>query len=111
VRLAALLYVAGIGHFIAGNVDIGAVGWLLIGSIPGIVIGSQLSLSVPDRLLRGALATVLGLSGLRLLNLPGHDHRNRDRSRLRNDGAAHLHRKPELAAAASTKEATRARLR
>jgi hypothetical protein len=68
---AALLYVAGLGHFIAGNVDIGAVGWLLIGSIPGILIGSQLSLSVPDRLLRGALATVLGLSGLRLLNVPG----------------------------------------
>jgi uncharacterized membrane protein YfcA len=68
---AALLYVAGVGHFIAGNVDIGAVGWLLIGSIPGILIGSQLSVSVPDRPLRGALATVLGLSGLALLNVPG----------------------------------------
>jgi len=68
---AALLYVAGFGHLIAGNVDLGAVGWLLIGSVPGILIGSQLSLSVPDRLLRGALATVLGLSGLDLLNVPG----------------------------------------
>ena len=68
---AALLYVAGFGHFIAGNVDMGAVGWLLIGSIPGILIGSQLSVSVPDRLLRGALATVLGLSGLALLKVPG----------------------------------------
>ena len=35
---AALLYVAGFGHFIAGNVDFGAVGWLLIGSIPGVLI-------------------------------------------------------------------------
>jgi uncharacterized membrane protein YfcA len=68
---AALLYVAGFGHFIAGNVDLGAVGWLLIGSIPGILVGSQLSLSVPDRPLRGALATVLGLSGLALLDVPG----------------------------------------
>ena len=68
---AALLYVAGFGHFIAGNVDIGAVGWLLIGSIPGVLIGSQLSLSVPDRPLRGTLAAVLGLSGLALLNVPG----------------------------------------
>jgi uncharacterized protein len=68
---AALLYVAGIGHFIAGNVDIGAVAWLLIGSIPGVLLGSQLSLSISDRLLRGVLATVLGLSGLRLLNVPG----------------------------------------
>jgi uncharacterized membrane protein YfcA len=31
---AALLYVAGFGHFIAGNIDLGVVAWLLIGSIP-----------------------------------------------------------------------------
>jgi uncharacterized membrane protein YfcA len=68
---AALLYVAGFGHFIAGNVDLVAVAWLLIGSIPGILIGSQLSLSVSDRLLRAALAAVLGLSGLALLKVPG----------------------------------------
>ncbi len=68
---AALLYVAGFGHFIAGNVDMSAVGWLLIGSIPGILVGSQLSVSVPDRPLRGALATVLSLSGLALLKIPG----------------------------------------
>jgi len=68
---AALLYVAGFGHFIAGNVDLRTVGWLLIGSIPGILAGSQLSVSVPDRPLRGALATVLGLSGLALLDVPG----------------------------------------
>jgi uncharacterized membrane protein YfcA len=68
---AALLYVAGFGHFVAGNVDMSAVGWLLIGSIPGILLGSQLSLSIPDRPLRGMLATVLGLSGLRLLDVPG----------------------------------------
>ncbi len=68
---AALLYVAGFGHLIAGNVDLRAVGWLLVGSVPGILVGSQLSLSVSDRLLRGVLAAVLGLSGLRLLNVPG----------------------------------------
>ena len=68
---AALLYVAGIGHFLAGNVDLGAVGWLLIGSIPGVILGSQLSISVPDRPLAATLATVLGISGLRLLDLPG----------------------------------------
>jgi uncharacterized protein len=61
---AALLYVA-------GHVDIGAVGWLLIGSIPGVLIGSQLTLSIPERLLRTVLATVLGLAGLRLLDVPG----------------------------------------
>jgi uncharacterized protein len=68
---AALLYVAGFSHFIAGNVDLHAVSWLLIGSIPGVLVGSQLSVSVPERPLRGALATVLGLSGLALLRVPG----------------------------------------
>src|SRR5262249_10288667 len=68
---AALLYVAGIGHWVAGNVDMGIVGWLLLGSIPGVLIGGRLSLSIPDNLLRFSLATVLGLSGLKLINVPG----------------------------------------
>jgi hypothetical protein len=68
---AALLYVAGFGHFIAGNVDMHIVGWLLLGSIPGVLIGGRLSLSIPENLLRFALATVLGLSGLKLIDVPG----------------------------------------
>jgi uncharacterized membrane protein YfcA len=68
---AALLYVAGLGHFIAGNVDMHIVGWLLIGSIPGVLIGGRLSVAIPDTLLRFALATVLGLSGLKLIDVPG----------------------------------------
>jgi uncharacterized membrane protein YfcA len=67
---AALLWVAGFGHIVAGNVDFGAVGWLLIGSIPGVLIGSQFTLRMPDRTLRVALATVLGLSGIKLADLP-----------------------------------------
>jgi uncharacterized protein len=67
---AALLYVAGFGHFIAGNVDMSAVGWLLIGSVPGVLIGSQFTLKFPDRALRVALATVLLLSGIKLADLP-----------------------------------------
>ncbi len=68
---AALLYVAGLGHFVAGNVDMGTVGWLLLGSLPGVLVGGRLSLRVPDRLLRLALALVLGLSGLKLVDVPG----------------------------------------
>jgi uncharacterized protein len=68
---AALLYVAGMGHFIAGNVDMSAVGWLLLGSLPGVLAGGLLGLSVPERMLRFALATVLGLSGLKLIDVPG----------------------------------------
>ena len=68
---AALLYVAGIGHFVAGNVDMGTVGWLLLGSLPGVLAGGRLSLQVPDRPLRFTLALVLGLSGLKLVDVPG----------------------------------------
>jgi hypothetical protein len=64
---AALLYVAGAGHMLAGNVDLGVVGWLLPGSIPGILIGSQWSIRLPEAVLRRALATVLLLSGLKLV--------------------------------------------
>jgi uncharacterized membrane protein YfcA len=68
---AALLYAAGIGHFIAGNVDMRTVGWLLLGSLPGVLVGGRLSLQVPDRPLRFVLALVLGLSGLKLVDVPG----------------------------------------
>ena len=67
---AALLLVAGVGHLVAGNVDLGAMAWLLTGSIPGVLIGSQVSVSLPDRALRFALAATLGLSGLTLVDAP-----------------------------------------
>lgn len=67
---AALLYVAGFGHFIAGNVDLSTVGWLLIGSIPGILVGSHWSVRIPEAWLRLALADVLAISGLKLVQVP-----------------------------------------
>jgi uncharacterized membrane protein YfcA len=67
---AALLWVAGLGHLIRGNVNMHATAWLLIGSIPGILFASKLPLRIPDRPLRVGLAGVLGLSGLKLLNVP-----------------------------------------
>jgi uncharacterized membrane protein YfcA len=67
---AALLWVAGASHLIAGNVDLGATAWLLLGSVPGVLIGSQVTVKLPDRLLRVGLATVLTLSGVKLLEAP-----------------------------------------
>jgi hypothetical protein len=67
---AALLWVAGVGHLIQGNVDLHAMAWLLLGSVPGILIASQFTLRVPERTLRLALAGVLALSGVKLLNVP-----------------------------------------
>ena len=68
---AALLWVAGAGHVAAGNVDFGATGWLLLGSIPGVLLGSQLTVKLPERALRIALATVLTVSGIKLAEIPG----------------------------------------
>jgi uncharacterized protein len=67
---AALLWVAGLGHLVQGNVDLRAMLWLLLGSIPGIWFASRFTLRIPQDALRLALAGVLALSGVKLLNLP-----------------------------------------
>jgi uncharacterized membrane protein YfcA len=67
---AALLWVAGIGHMVAGNVDYHATAWLLTGSIPGVLISSHFTVKLPDVILRVALGTILLLSGLKLLDVP-----------------------------------------
>jgi uncharacterized membrane protein YfcA len=67
---AALLWVAGTGHLVQGNVDLHAMAWLLVGSIPGVLLGSQMSISVPERALRFTFALVLVLSGLKLVDVP-----------------------------------------
>jgi uncharacterized membrane protein YfcA len=71
VHAAALLWVAGMGHFVAGNVDMRTVGWLALGSVPGVLIASQFTLRVPERVLRLVLASVLLLSGIKLLDFSG----------------------------------------
>jgi hypothetical protein len=67
---AALLWVAGFGHLVQGNVDLRAMYWLLLGSIPGIWIASRFTVRLPQNALRLALAGVLMLSGVKLLNVP-----------------------------------------
>jgi uncharacterized membrane protein YfcA len=54
-----LTLVAGIGHWALGSVDWGLMGVLLIGSLPGIVIGSYFAVRVPETVLRLLLASVL----------------------------------------------------
>jgi uncharacterized membrane protein YfcA len=67
---AALLWVAGIGHLIVGDVDLHAVAWLLLGSVPGILISSRWTVKVPDLTIRAGLGGILILSGLKLLDVP-----------------------------------------
>ena len=70
---AVLLAVAGAGHLVAGNVDLAATGWLLIGSVPGVLLGGHVTVRVPDRALRVALAATLTLAGVKLIDFPGAD--------------------------------------
>jgi uncharacterized membrane protein YfcA len=68
---AILLWAAGIAHFVGGNVDFGLVGTILIGSIPGIWVGSHLTVRLPTGLLRVALGLVLMVSALALFDKAG----------------------------------------
>ena len=54
-----LTLVAGIGHWALGSVDWALMAVLLIGSLPGIVIGSYCAVRVPETVLRLVLASVL----------------------------------------------------
>ncbi len=68
---AILLATAGAGHLVAGSVDLAATGWLLIGSVPGVLIGGHFTVKLPDRSLRIMLAATLTLAGVKLVDPPG----------------------------------------
>lgn len=68
---AALLWVAGIAHWVGGNVDFALAGNLLIGSVPGVIVGSNLAVKAPMGFLRRALAVVLIGSGIALISKEG----------------------------------------
>ncbi len=62
-----LLAAGAIGYMSAGTINWSLAGMLLIGSLPGVYLGSKMSKFVPDRYMRPVLATVLVISGLKLI--------------------------------------------
>jgi len=58
--------IAGLGHAYLGTVDYILLGSLLIGSIPGIYLGSHLGSYLPERIMRPVLASMLLVIGIRL---------------------------------------------
>lgn len=62
-----LTLVAGFGHWLLGNIDWSLLGALLLGSLPGIWLGSHCAVKVPERWLRSALAALLVLIGGKLV--------------------------------------------
>jgi len=62
-----LTLVAGLGHATLGHLNLPVLGFLLIGSIPGVLIASRLAIRLPQRVTRTLLAIVLGVVGGRML--------------------------------------------
>lgn len=72
VHAVVLTGVTSFLHFRLGNVDFSLVGCLLIGSIPGGLLGSYLSTRVPVLWLRRILCAILLTTGARMLWAPMH---------------------------------------
>ena len=70
---AILLWAAAVAHLVAGNIDYGLAGTILIGSVPGVWIGSHWSVRLPVSTLRMALGIVLVGAGLGLATKAGAD--------------------------------------
>ncbi len=62
-----LVSVAGALHAGLGNIDYGLAFNLLAGSVPGVLIGSTLGAKVPSKPLRAVMATLILLSGIKLI--------------------------------------------
>ena len=63
-----LTLVAGIGHATLGHVNWELLFALLIGSIPGIWLGAQLTRKMPEMLVRGLLCVALVTAGIKVMN-------------------------------------------
>jgi uncharacterized membrane protein YfcA len=68
---AILLWAASAAHLVSGNVDFGLAATLLIGSVPGVWVGSHWSVRVPQEILRATLSVVLIGAGMALLAKAG----------------------------------------
>jgi uncharacterized membrane protein YfcA len=70
VQAIPLVLAAAFGHMLWGAFELGLTGSLLLGSVPGVIIGAQISSRAPDRFVRPLLVLVLVLSALKLLDTP-----------------------------------------
>ncbi|EPF6143618.1 sulfite exporter TauE/SafE family protein [Acinetobacter baumannii] len=70
VHAVLLTLVAGLGHMSAGNVDFMLLMWLLVGSVPAIIIGTLISSRMPERLIRKILGITLFALGVNFMVHP-----------------------------------------
>ena len=67
VHAIPLTFLAGAGHLILGNVNYGLLLNLLLGSVPGIVLGAWASSYAPEKLVRSAISVMLAAVGLKMV--------------------------------------------
>jgi uncharacterized membrane protein YfcA len=70
VQAVPLVGAAALGHLLFGDVEFGLAGALMLGAIPGVIIGAKISSRAPDRIIRPILLVVLVASGAKLLDAP-----------------------------------------
>ncbi len=70
VHAVLLTFVAGLGHMNAGNVDFNLLLWLLLGSIPAIIVGTLVSSRLPEKLIRRILGITLFVLGINFIVNP-----------------------------------------
>ncbi|HVH24572.1 MAG TPA: sulfite exporter TauE/SafE family protein, partial [Pseudonocardia sp.] len=70
LQAVPLVFAAAFGHLLFGDFQLDVTTSLLVGSVPGVFLGAQLSSRAPGGLIRRALAFVLLASGLKLLGVP-----------------------------------------
>lgn len=68
VHAIPLTILAGTGHLLLGNVDFGLLFSLLVGSIPGILIGALASTYAPERVVRVAISIMLAVVGVKMVS-------------------------------------------
>jgi len=70
VHAVLLTLVADLGHMSSGNVDFMLLMWLLVGSIPAIIVGTLLSSRMPEKLIRKILGITLFALGVNFMINP-----------------------------------------
>jgi uncharacterized membrane protein YfcA len=70
VQAVPLVASAALAHVLFGDVQFATAGALLIGAVPGVLVGAHLSSQAPDRVLRPLLVAILTASAMKLLDVP-----------------------------------------
>ena len=70
VQAVPLVAAAALGHYFFGNIEFDLAGSLMLGAIPGVMIGARISSRAPDHIIRPILVVVLIASGAKLLDAP-----------------------------------------